>query len=54
MENNSISILLRCSRINLGELKSLLVPVAYVFRCTREYDVKVTFTLTPVDKATSQ
>lgn len=54
MENNSISILLRRSRINLGELKSLLVPVACTFRCTRDNAVKVTFTLTPVDKATSQ
>lgn len=52
MENNSISILLGLSRINLGELRSLLVPVAYVFRCTSAHAAKVTFASTPVDKAT--
>lgn len=53
MENNSISILLQLSRINLEELKSLLLPDACVLRCARKDSAKVTLTRTSVGRAAS-
>lgn len=54
MENNSISILLQLSRINLEELKSVLLPDAHVLRYFGKDLAKVTFTGTLVGRATSQ
>lgn len=53
MENNSISILLQLSRINLEELKSLL-STACVLRCAGKDLVKVTLTRTPVGRVAPQ
>lgn len=54
MENNSISIWLRLSGINLEEFKSLLLPTTHVLRCTGKDLAKVTLTGTPVGRAVPQ